>query len=137
MVIVLLFGNAAVGFTNSTNTNLRIDADNAADDLPPANGWIQTNWEEGNNYFDLYSGNNKVFARIWDSFNGGRMFLSADDGINWTQVDTADNSIDILSIVVLDSKILAGTWNGFVESTDDGTTWNTFTPTGIPADNAI
>ncbi len=110
---------------------------NPADALPLASGWIQTNWPASNNFFNLYISKNKVFARIWDSFNGGRMFLTTDDGTNWTQIGSADSSIDILSIVMLDSRILAGTWNGFIQSTDDGTTWNAVTPTGIPADTAI
>jgi photosystem II stability/assembly factor-like uncharacterized protein len=137
MVIVLSFGNAAVGFTHSAEANVHVNAGNPADALPLASGWILTNWPASNNFFNLYISKNKVFARIWDSFNGGRMFLTTDDGTNWTQVGSADSSIDILSIVMLDSRILAGTWNGFIQSTDDGTTWNAVTPTGIPADTAI
>ncbi len=137
VTFVLSFGNAAVGFTHSAESNVNLNATNPPDALPFASGWTQTNWPASNSFFYLCCSKNKVFARIWDSFNGGRMFLSNDDGMNWTQVDTADSSIDILSIVMLDSKILAGTWDGFVQSTDDGTTWNVFTPTGIPADNAI
>lgn len=137
IAMVFLFGNTAVGFTHSANANLHANTENPTDDLSLDNEWIPTNWQEGNNYFNLYSGKNKIFARIWDSYNGGRMFLSSNAGMNWTQVDSADISIDILSIAILDTKILTGTWNGFVQSTDDGTTWNTFTPAGIPADNAI
>ena len=65
------------------------------------------------------------------------MFLTSNKGINWTQISSADTNIDILSIVMLNSKILAGTWNGFFLSTDAGTTWNVATPTGIPMDIAI
>lgn len=137
VIFVLSFGNEAVGFTRSADAKVNDNAANPPDTLPLASGWIQTNWQESNNFFNLYSSKNKVFARTWDSFNGGRMFLTTGDGTNWTQVGSADSSIDILSIVMSDSKILAGTWNGFIQSTDDGTTWNTFTPTGIPADTAI
>ena len=137
MAFVLSFGNAAVGFTHSAEANVNVNAANPPDTLPLASGWIQTNWPASNSFFNLYSSKNKVFARTWDSFNGGRMFLTTDDGTNWTQIGSADSSIDILSIVMLDSRILAGTWNGFIQSTDDGTTWNAFTPTGIPADTAI
>ena len=137
IVIVLSFGNAAVGFTHSAESNVQVNADSPADVLPLASGWIQTNWPAGNSFFNLCSSKNKVFARTWDSFNGGRMFLTNGDGTNWTQIGSADSGNDILSIVMLDSKILAGTWNGFIQSTDDGTTWNAFAPTGIPADTAI
>jgi len=137
MAIVLSFGNAAVGFTRSGEANVHVNAGNPTDALPFANGWIQTAWPASNNFFSLYNNKNKVFARIWDSLNGGRMFLTTDDGTNWTQIGSADSSIDILSIVMLDSRILAGTWNGFIQSTDNGKTWNAVTPTGIPADTAI
>jgi hypothetical protein len=137
MAIVLSFGNAAVGFTHSAEANVNVNAANPPDALPLASGWIQTNWPASNSFFNLCISKNKVFARIWDSFNGGRMFLTTDDGTKWTQIGSADSSIDILSIIMLDSGILAGTWNGFIQSTDDGTTWNAVTPTGIPADTAI
>jgi hypothetical protein len=99
--------------------------------------WIQTNWLASNSFFNLYTGQDKVFARTWDSLNGGRMFLTADNGTNWTQSSSADSDIDILSIVMLNNNILAGTWNGFYLSPLDGTNWNAFTPTGIPEDTAI
>ncbi|MBN2635953.1 MAG: T9SS type A sorting domain-containing protein [Prolixibacteraceae bacterium] len=137
MAIVLLFGNAAVGFTHSDKDNMDVFAENQANAHSLASEWIQTNWTEGNNFFNLYSSHNKVFVRIWDSFNGGRMFLTTNDGTSWTQIDSADSSLDILSIITLDSSILAGTWDGFIQSTDDGTSWNAFTPTGIPLETAI
>lgn len=138
MTIVLLFGNAEVGFTQSVKSNVYVNTEIQDDDAPSLSGeWIQTNWPAGNSFFNLYSVKNKVFARIWDSFNGGRMFLTANDGANWTQVASADSSNEILSIVMLDAGILAGTWNGFIQSTDDGTTWDVFTPDGIPANTAI
>jgi photosystem II stability/assembly factor-like uncharacterized protein len=121
MTFVLPFGNAA----------------NPIDAIRLSDEWTQTNWEESNSFFNLYSCKNKVFARTWDSFNGGRMFLTNGDGTSWTQIGSADSSIDILSIVMLDSRILAGTWNGFFQSTDEGTTWNVFSPTGIPEDIEI
>jgi hypothetical protein len=99
--------------------------------------WIQTNWQANNDFFDLYISQDMVFARTWDSLNGGRMFLTADNGANWTQSSSADSDIDILSIVMLNNNILAGTWNGFYLSTLDGTDWDAVTPTGIPADTAI
>jgi hypothetical protein len=137
MAIVLTFGNAVVGFTPVAVADVPVSARTPAGTIPLVSGWIQTNWPASNSFFSLYTSQDKVFARIWDSLNGGRMFLTTDDGANWTQISSADNDIDILSIVMLNSNILAGTWNGFYLSTDGGTTWNAVTPTGIPADTAI
>ena len=100
--------------------------------------WTQTNWPESNSFFDLYTSQDMVFARIWDSINGGRMFLTTDNGVNWTQISSADSDIDILSIVILsDNSLLAGTWNGFYLSPLDGINWNAVTPTGISENTAI
>jgi photosystem II stability/assembly factor-like uncharacterized protein len=137
MAIVLSFGNAAVGITHFAEANVNVNPANPPDALPLAGGWTQTNWPVSSSFINLCISKNKVFARIWDSFNGGRMFLTTGDGTNWIQIGSADSSTDILSIIMLDSGILAGTWNGFIQSTDDGTTWNAVTPTGIPADTAI
>ena len=137
VAFVLSFGNTAVGFTPSAEAKANVNAANAAEALQLSGGWVQTNWTASNSFFNLCSSKNKVFARTWDSYNGGGMFITANDGTNWAQIGSADNSTDILSIIALDSGILAGTWNGFIQSTDDGKTWNAFTPTGVPADTAI
>jgi photosystem II stability/assembly factor-like uncharacterized protein len=99
--------------------------------------WIQTNWSASNSFFSLYSGQDKVFVRTWDSLNGGRVFFTANDGASWSQVASADNEIDILSIIRFNNTVLAGTWNGFYLSASDGTSWSVVTPAGIPADTAI
>jgi hypothetical protein len=99
--------------------------------------WTQTNWSTSSSFFSLYAGQDRVFARTWDSLVGGRMFLTADSGANWAQIGSADSDIDILSVVMSSNNILAGTWNGFYQSTSGGTSWNAVTPTGIPADTAI
>jgi len=122
MVIVLTFRITVVGFTPVAI------ASTPAGTIPLVSGWTQTNWPASNSFFSLYTFQDKVFARIWDSLNGGRMFLTIDDGTNWTQISSADSDIDILSIVMLNSNILAGTWNGFYLSIDGGTTWNAVTP---------
>ena len=62
--------------------------------------WVQTNWPAGNSFFDLYTGQGMVFARIWDSFNGGRVFYTDNNGTSWTQLSSADSDIDILSIAI-------------------------------------
>jgi hypothetical protein len=137
MAIVLAIGNVEVGFTLVAEAGVPVSASTRADTTALVSGWTQTNWPTSNSFFSLYASQGKVLARIWDSLNGGRVFLTTDDGANWTQISSADSNIDILSIVMLNSNLVAGTWNGFYLSTDDGTTWNAFTPTGIPVDTAI
>ena len=99
--------------------------------------WTRTNWSASNSLFDLYSSQDLVFARTWDALDGGRVFLTADEGTSWTQIGSADSDIDILSIVMSNNNILAGTWNGFYLSTSGGTSWSAVSPAGIPADAAI
>lgn len=137
MVIALIFENAVIGFTPVAVPDLPVCTSTPAGTIRLASGWTQTNWPASNSLFNLYSCQDKVFARIWDSFDGGRMFLTSNKGFNWTQISSADTNNDILSIVMLNSKILAGTWNGFYLSTDGGTTWNVAALTGIPTDIAI
>lgn len=132
---IVSVGNTAFGSTPATDAKEKVIV--AKIPTPLSSSWTQTNWSENSNFFNLSSSKNKVYARIWDSFSGGRMFLTNNDGSNWTPIRSADNSLDILSILTLESRILAGTWNGFYQSTDDGITWNAITPTGLPADIAI
>jgi hypothetical protein len=104
---------------------------------PAAAQWTQTSWSAGNSFFDLSASQDRAFARIWDSQNGGRMFLTADGGTSWAQIGSADSQMDILSIVALSGGLLAGTWNGLYLSTSGGASWSALTPTGLPADTAI
>ena len=99
--------------------------------------WIQTDWPEGNSFFDLYTNQDIVFARIWDSFNGGRVFFTDDNGTNWAQISSADSDIDILSVLMWNNNIFAGTWDGFYRCTLDDINWEPFEPNGIPADTSI
>ena len=99
--------------------------------------WVQTNWSASNSFFSLYTSQAMVFARTWDALNGGRMFLTSDNGATWTQIGSADTDMDILSVAVPNGNVLAGTWNGFYLSTSGGTSWTAVTPAGVPADASI
>jgi hypothetical protein len=99
--------------------------------------WIKTSWPANNVFFNLYISQKKIFARTWDALNGGRMFFSTDNGETWTQIGSADSTIDILSLVIVNNNILVGTWEGFYRSGLSPISWNAVTPTGIPADTAI
>jgi hypothetical protein len=99
--------------------------------------WTATSWSAGNGFFNLSASQDRAFARIWDSLNGGRTFLTADGGASWVQVGSADTDMDILSIVALPAGLLAGTWNGLYLSTSGGASWSALGPTGLPADTAV
>ena len=99
--------------------------------------WVQTNWPASNSFFNLYTSQGMVFARTWDSLHGGRVFLTDDNGTHWTQISSVDSDIDILSVVVFNNKILAGTWDGFYRSTLGDIYWEPFSPTGMPSDTVI
>jgi hypothetical protein len=103
----------------------------------PAATWVQTNWPASSSFFRLYARQGAVVARTWDAINGGSAFLTNDSGAEWSQIGSADSGTDILSIVMLNGDLLAGTYNGLYSSTSSGTSWNAVTPTGIPADTAI
>ncbi len=99
--------------------------------------WVPTNWQQNNDYFNLFTGEGVTFARIWDSNHGGRVFFTDDNGANWAAISSAESDIDILSILMLDHTILAGTWEGFYRCTLDDISWEPFDPEGIPQDAPI
>ncbi|NLD98955.1 MAG: T9SS type A sorting domain-containing protein [Fibrobacter sp.] len=99
--------------------------------------WQQTNWTTSNNYFRLHTSQNRVFARSWDSLNGGRMFYSSDSGSNWNLIGAADSGTVILSVLMFNNIIHAGTWNGFYRSTSDGASWVAAAMQGIPVESSI
>jgi len=99
--------------------------------------WVQTSWPADSSFFSLYAGQGMVLARTWDSLNGGRTFFTLDDGTDWTPISAAGSDIDVLSIVMWNNAVLAGTWNGFYRSALSEIHWEPFMPAGIAADTAI
>lgn len=99
--------------------------------------WVQTSWSTSSSFFKLYAAQDRVFARTWDSLNGGRLFLTVDNGANWPQVSATDSDIDVLSVVESNNAILGGTWNGLYRSASDGLVWDALSPAGLPPDTAI
>ena len=99
--------------------------------------WEQTNWEEGKSFFELYNHQDIIFTRIWDRLNGGRVFFTDDNGQNWAQISSADTDIDILSLIMWDNNILAGTWDGFYSAKSGDIKWAKIIPSGIPPETHI
>jgi len=65
---------------------------------------------------------NNIFAGTYNPGNG--VYLSTDNGTNWTQ--TSLNNQNIFSLAVNGNNIFAGTYpnSGLFLSTDNGTSWN-------------
>jgi hypothetical protein len=99
--------------------------------------WVQTGWSAGNDFFSLYGSPGPVVARIWDSLNGGRLFVTSDNGATWAQIGSADSELDVLSMVVSNGALLAGTWNAPYQSTSGGASWSVVAGTGLPSDVAV
>ncbi len=98
--------------------------------------WNKATWSITNSYNDLYVKGDNLIARTWDTLNGGRAYLTVDNGVSWTEIAT-DSSEYILSLVILDNEILAGTWNGLIRTDVGSADWTELTSEGIPADTTI
>ena len=132
-------GTRAVGGASSTSggSTSQLAACNTQP-LQKSAQWVKTGWTGENIYFDLYSNQDLVLARVWDGLNGGRVFLTTDNGGNWSPSSAAETDIDILSISATSpSALLAATWNGIYRSTSGGKSWDAATVTGMPADTAV
>jgi hypothetical protein len=104
---------------------------------PVMGQWTKTNWPAANNFFDLYSSQNKVFVRAWDSLNGGRTFMTSDNGTTWSLIASADSGFDILSIILLNNGIFAGTWDGLFRSPVGEIKWSAVTSSGLTSGQTI
>ncbi|MFC1490275.1 FlgD immunoglobulin-like domain containing protein [Candidatus Latescibacterota bacterium] len=98
--------------------------------------WEKANWSATSSYFDLYINQSNIISRTWDTLNGDRSFLSSDNGLNWTQIET-DSSKYVLSMVIVSDYIFAGTWNGLANTPVSSAIWNDLSPTGLAADSTI
>ena len=82
--------------------------------------WIQTNGYNGTIHSVFVSDTN-LFAGT----NGGGIFLSENDGVSWTAVDSGLTGLSryVNSFAVIGSDLFAGTRTGVFLSTNDGTSW--------------
>ena len=84
--------------------------------------WIQTN-EPYANVTTLFPNDANLFAGT----NGGGVFLSSDDGISWTAVNTGLTNTYVTALAASGTNLFAGTAvtgvDGVFLSTDNGTSW--------------
>jgi ligand-binding sensor domain-containing protein len=64
------------------------------------------------------SGTN-LFAGTW----GGGVFLSTNNGISWTTVNSDLTNLYVESFAAIGTNLFAGTWRGVFLSTNNGTNW--------------
>jgi len=82
--------------------------------------WIRTNGPEGVAISSLTTIEGTIYAGT--KVNG--IYISTDDGINWTARNTGIETLDVRSIVSKPGYIFAGTFGGGVyRSTDGGQSW--------------
>src|SRR5664280_2542631 len=79
--------------------------------------WVQTNGPAFAKVQSLTSNGTNIFAGT----NGGGVYLSTDNGTNWTQSGLLNDYVQCLTVV--DNNLFAGTFYGVFLSTDNGINW--------------
>ncbi len=87
-------------------------------DLLKSQQWTQTNGPYGGNVRTLAVSGTNLYAGTT-----GGIFLSTDNGTNWTPVNTGLTRTDISALVSSGANLYAGTGNGVFLSTNNGASW--------------
>ncbi len=72
----------------------------------------------------LIAGATKLYYFGKDENFANKCAMSTDDGGTWTMIDAATLPSNAMSPAIVGNSILAGTSEGVVRSSDNGTTWN-------------
>ncbi len=97
-----------------------------------------SNWVEVNNGLSvlfintLASSGSNIFAGARYSVTGGGVFLSNNNGNNWTYIGLTD--YEVYSLAVLGSNLFAGTDSGVFVTTNNGGNWSAVN-SGLTEDN--
>jgi len=95
--------------------------------------WVQTNGPYGGMIISFAVSGTNLFAGTW----GGGVFLSTNNGTNWTSVNDGLTNTNVSAIAVSGTNLFAGTGGGVFLSTNNGTSWtevnNGLTSTSIQA----
>jgi hypothetical protein len=81
--------------------------------------WVQTNGPYGGFVNCIAVSGTNIFAGT--TYNG--VYLSTDNGTNWTQVNDGLTTLEINALAVSGSNIFAGTGSGIFRSTNNGSNW--------------
>ena len=82
--------------------------------------WVQTNSPQGFQIQCLAASGTNLFA---GDYQDG-VFLSTDNGRNWTGLDSGLTNRNVNSLVVMGANLFAGTGGGVFISTNNGTSWS-------------
>ena len=93
--------------------------------------WVITNWPQNRNINSFASNGSQLYAGSGDTPTGIgiAVFLSSDEGLNWTNVSNGLTGNDVWALAINGSNIFAGTtsggWcdGGVFLSTNNGTNW--------------
>ena len=82
--------------------------------------WVQTNGPNGGYIYSIVISGTNIFAGTY----GGGVFLSSDNGANWTAVNNGLTNSYVRSLAISGTNIFAGTAGGGVFfSSDNGAHW--------------
>ncbi len=81
--------------------------------------WTQTNGPYGGVIQCLAVSGSNIFAGTDHS----GVFLSTNNGTNWTAINTGLKNYDVQTLAVSGPNIFAGTWNGLFLSSNNGASW--------------
>ncbi|MBN2736290.1 MAG: hypothetical protein JXR70_04870 [Spirochaetales bacterium] len=93
--------------------------------------WFKTPWDQNIAYARLLSVQDKVIARVWDSEEGNRSYVTPDRGMSWALTNSLGQELEVLSVVSLSNTLLAGTWDALYVAAFDGQVWNRVFPAGM------
>lgn len=81
--------------------------------------WVQTNGPYGGNIWALAINGENIFAGTYED----GIFLSTDEGSNWTEVNNGLDGKEVRSLAISGETIFAGTRSGLFISTNNGANW--------------
>jgi hypothetical protein len=81
--------------------------------------WVRTSLPYSGVVSALVANGTNLFAGA----SGAGVFLSTDDGVSWTAVNTGLTDNRISALAVSGANLFAGTWGGIFLSTNDGASW--------------
>ncbi|OGU55869.1 MAG: hypothetical protein A2V66_18040 [Ignavibacteria bacterium RBG_13_36_8] len=85
--------------------------------------WIQTNGPNGGRILCMAANGTHLFAGTY----GGGVYLSTNNGTNWTAVNNGLTNTEVNSLVVSNMNLFAGAYyEGVYLTTNNGTNWTAF-----------